>query len=119
MAVDWRRRRPGLARQQGGYSGVGVKPVALRCAWAVSRAVSIPVIGCGGIRTADDVLEFLVAGCAAVQVGTACFSDPAALGELPARVSELLDAEGLPAVTELVGALEGERPARPAAECAP
>jgi dihydroorotate dehydrogenase (NAD+) catalytic subunit len=105
MRVDWRTRRPGLATVQGGYSGSGVKPVALRCAWACARAVSIPVVGCGGIATAEDVLEFLVAGCSAVQVGTSCFSDPAQLGRLPAAVSALLDEAGIGTVGELIGSL--------------
>jgi len=107
MAVDWRRRRPGLATVQGGYSGTGIKPVALRCAWAVARAVAIPVIGCGGIRTAEDVLEFLVAGCTAVEVGTACFSDPSHLGRLGDEVGALLDAEGIAGAAQLIGSLAG------------
>ncbi len=113
MAIDWRKRRPGLATVQGGYSGVGIKPVALRCAWTVARAVSIPVIGCGGIRTAEDVLEFLVAGCTAVEVGTSCFSDPANLGGLAPRLAALLEAEGIDTVSELIGTLrDGSEPRR-------
>ena len=106
MAVDWRSRRPRIATVQGGYSGVGIKPVALRCAWECARAVSIPVIGCGGVGDAQDVLEFLVAGCSAVQVGTAAFADPALPGLLAERVGALLDAEGIASVRELIGALE-------------
>lgn len=106
MAVDWRTRRPRIATVQGGYSGVGIKPVALRCAWECARAVSIPVIGCGGVGDAQDVLEFLVAGCSAVQVGTAAFADPALPGVLAERVGALLDAEGIASVRELIGALE-------------
>jgi len=105
MAVHWQSRKPGLASVQGGYSGTGIKPVALRCAWACAQVVSIPVVGCGGIASADDVLEFLVAGCRAVQVGTACFSDPSRLARLPGEVAELLDAAGIPAVTDLIGTL--------------
>ena len=105
MRVDWRTRRPGLATVQGGYSGSGIKPVALRCAWACARAVSIPIIGCGGIATADDVLEFLVAGCSAVEVGTSCFSDPAQLGRLPSQVAALLDSAGIGSTEELIGSL--------------
>jgi dihydroorotate dehydrogenase (NAD+) catalytic subunit len=103
MSVDWRTGRPGLATIMGGYSGVGVKPVALRCAWSCVRAVSIPVIGCGGVAGPDDVLEFLAVGCAAVQVGTSCFSDPANIGTLPARISALLDAAGMTSVQQVVG----------------
>jgi len=105
MKVDWRARAPGLYTVQGGYSGSGIKPIALRCAWECARSVRIPVIGCGGIATAADVLEFLVAGCAAVQVGTASFSDPARIGRLPDEISALLDAAGIGSAGELVGTL--------------
>jgi dihydroorotate dehydrogenase (NAD+) catalytic subunit len=113
MQVDWRRRRAGLATVQGGYSGSGVKPVALRCAWVCARAVSIPVVGCGGIASAEDVLEFLVAGCTAVEVGTSCFSDPGRLGRLAGELADLLDGAGVESVEALVGSLQvpGERPA--------
>jgi dihydroorotate dehydrogenase (NAD+) catalytic subunit len=106
MSVDWRTREPGLASVQGGYSGVGIKPVALRCAWSCVQAVSIPVIGCGGIASAEDVLEFLVAGCSAVQVGTAAFSDPALLGRLAARLDELLEQAGIDVLEDLIGSLQ-------------
>jgi dihydroorotate dehydrogenase (NAD+) catalytic subunit len=119
MAIDWRRRLPRLATIQGGYSGKGIKPIALRCAWECARSVAIPVIGCGGISSADDVLEFLVAGCRAVQVGTASFSDPAAIGRLPAEVARLLDAAGIAAVRDLIGTLRAEaRPLEAAAGAA-
>lgn len=106
MSVDWRTRRPGLATIQGGYSGVGVKPVALRCAWECAKAVRIPVIGCGGIACAEDALEFLVVGCTAVQVGTASFGEPDLLARLAGRIEELLDAAGVAAVADLVGSLD-------------
>jgi dihydroorotate dehydrogenase (NAD+) catalytic subunit len=118
MAVDWRSRSAGLATVQGGYSGPPIKPVALRCAWECSRAVAIPVIGCGGIQCASDVLEFLVAGCAAVQVGTWSFADPGALARLPGEIAALLDAAGVDDVGCLIGTLRdglGPRPARAAA----
>lgn len=76
MAVDLTTRKPLLANIVGGLSGPAIKPVALRCVWQVSRAVSIPVIGIGGIRTAEDVLEFILAGASAVQVGSANFIRP-------------------------------------------
>ena len=119
MAVDWRTRKPGLATVQGGYSGSGIKPVALRCAWSCARAVSIPVIGCGGVARAEDVLEFLVVGCSAVQVGTAAFGDPALTGSLGERLSQLLDAAGVADVAELVGSLRDGRRSAPTAEAAP
>ncbi|MCA8979586.1 MAG: dihydroorotate dehydrogenase [Planctomycetes bacterium] len=111
MAVDWRKRAWRLATKQGGYSGVGIKPVALRCAWECAQAVDIPVIGCGGIRSAEDVLEYLAVGCTAVQVGTASFSDPALLGRLAGEVSELLDAAGIDSVCELIDCMERPLPA--------
>ena len=105
MAVDWRTRRPRLALVRGGYSGLGVRPVALRCAYDCARAVSIPVIGCGGISSAEHVLEFIVAGCTAVQVGSASFSDPGLLGRLAAEVEDLLEREDCPDLAELRGSL--------------
>lgn len=112
LAVDWRSKRPGLATVQGGYSGPGIKPVALRCAWECARAVKIPVIGCGGIVSAEDALEYLVAGCSAVQVGTGSFAEP----ELPARIARemgvLLAQAGVRRVSELVGTIHDGRPAR-------
>jgi dihydroorotate dehydrogenase (NAD+) catalytic subunit len=90
---------------QGGYSGTAIKPIALRCAWECARAAKIPVIGCGGIYTAEDVLEFLVVGCRAVQIGTASFGDPGLMGRLAAEVSALLDREGIADVNEIIGTL--------------
>src|SRR5581483_11436413 len=78
MAVDWRRRRPILANVTGGLSGPAIKPLALRLVYRVSREVPVPVIGVGGIATLDDVMEFLVAGASAVQLGTVNFYDPTA-----------------------------------------
>lgn len=111
MAVDWRRRAWRLATKQGGYSGVGIKPVALRCAWECANAVDVPVIGCGGIANAEDVLEFLAVGCAAVQVGTASFSDPGLLGRLAGELSALLDEHDVASVRDFVGCMD-----RPAAK---
>ena len=106
MGIDWRKRRPRLATVRGGYSGVAIKPIALRCAWECAQAVGIPIIGCGGIRTAEDVLEFIVAGCSAVQVGTASFSDPGLLALLADEVAALLDEAGIASIEELRGSLE-------------
>ncbi|MBI5433315.1 MAG: dihydroorotate dehydrogenase [Planctomycetes bacterium] len=105
MRVDWRTRKPALNTIQGGYSGVGIKPVALRCAWTCVRSVKIPVIGCGGIACAEDVFEFLVVGCRAIQFGTASFTDPGRIGRLAAEMSALLDAQGIASVTDLIGTL--------------
>ena len=106
MGVDWRTGRPALATVMGGYSGVGILPVALRCAWQCVQAVDIPVIGCGGIADAEDVLSFLAVGCLAVQVGTASFSDPGMLGRLPGEVEHLLDEAGVESVLDVVGCME-------------
>ena len=93
MAVDIRRRRPLLANVLGGLSGPAIKPVALRCVWQVCRSVSIPVIGIGGICSAQDVLEFILVGAHAVQIGTANFHRPDAtmciLRELEQLCAEL------------------------------
>jgi dihydroorotate dehydrogenase (NAD+) catalytic subunit len=114
LAVDWRSGRPGLATVQGGYSGPAIKPVALRCAWECARSVAIPVIGCGGIGSADDALEYLVVGCAAVQIGTAAFADPALPGRIVRALEERLAAAGIARVRDLIGTIRDGRdlPAR-------
>ncbi len=93
MAVDLQSRTPMLANVIGGLSGPAVKPVALRCVWQVSRAVGIPVIGIGGVTCAEDVLEFILVGASAVQIGTANFIRPdtafAVARELPAAMERL------------------------------
>ena len=76
MAIDWRKRRPLLGNVVGGLSGPAIKPIALRCVYQVAQAVKTPLIGIGGIATIDDVMEFLVAGATAVQIGTANYYDP-------------------------------------------
>ncbi len=106
MQVDWRTGRPGLATGMGGYSGLAIKPVALRCAWECARAVAIPIIGCGGIHSAEDVLEYLAVGCHAVEVGTASFSDPALLGRLAGELAELLEAAGVSSLDDVRGRLD-------------
>ncbi|MBL8857496.1 MAG: dihydroorotate dehydrogenase [Planctomycetes bacterium] len=105
MQVNWRTGKPGLHTVQGGYSGTAIKPIALRCAWECARSVSIPIIGCGGITTAHDVLEFMVVGCTAVQIGTASFGDPGLVGRLAGEVEALLDSAGIDDVNALIGTL--------------
>ncbi len=90
MAVDIATRKPRLANVIGGLSGPAVKPVALRCVWQVARAVRIPVIGLGGIATVDDVLEFILAGAHAVQVGTATFTRPDTVFRLAAALPQAM-----------------------------
>ena len=109
MSVDWRTKRPGVATVQGGYSGPAIMPVALRCAWDCARSVSIPVIGCGGISSAEDALSFLVAGCAAVELGTACFADPSLPGRLVEELDALLLQAGVASVRDLIGTIQDGR----------
>lgn len=105
MAVDWRRRRPILGNTTGGLSGPAIKPLALRLVWQVARTVRVPIIGVGGIATIDDVMEFLVAGASAVQIGTANFFDPTVsvrlIEQLPRALAEL----GAERVQDVVGTL--------------
>jgi dihydroorotate dehydrogenase (NAD+) catalytic subunit len=105
MAVDWRRRKPILGNVTGGLSGPAIKPLALRLVWQVACEARVPVIGIGGIATIDDVMEFLVAGASAVQLGTVNFYDPTAAprlaGQLPAALQEL----GARTLGEIVGTL--------------
>lgn len=105
MVIDLERRRPLLANNTGGVSGAGVKPVALRMTYEVCRAVDVPVIGMGGIACAEDALEFIVAGAAAVQVGTANFTDTLAMPKIIRGMDAWLDAHGIADVNELRGTL--------------
>ena len=105
MAIDIERRRPLLSICTGGLSGPAVKPVALRMVWQVARAVRIPVIGLGGIMTAHDAIEFLMAGATAVEIGTANFLDPAVTVKVRDGINDWLDAHGCRSVAEIIGAL--------------
>lgn len=93
MAIDWRKQKPMLGNVVGGLSGPAIKPVALRCVHQVAQAVDIPIVGIGGIATMDDVMEFMVAGASAVQIGTANYYDPTIserlVDALPAAINEL------------------------------
>ena len=113
MAVDWRRRRPILAYDVGGLSGPAIKPIALRMVWDVARALpGLPIIGIGGIATADDALEFLVAGASAVQVGTATFYDPTAAERLLDDITTRLQDARLASVADIIGTLRSNRDPR-------
>lgn len=105
MAVDVRTRRPAIHNTVGGLSGPAIKPIAVRCTWEVARAVDIPVIGMGGITTAEDALEFVIAGASAVAVGTASLVDPNAYLEVVDGVEAFCEAEQV-AFRELVGSLQ-------------
>ncbi len=104
MQIDIERRRPLLANGVGGLSGPAIKPVAVRMVYEVASRVSIPVIGIGGIRTGQDVVEFLMAGASAVQVGTANFTDPMACPRIIDELARWCDEHGITRVTDLIGA---------------
>ena len=106
MAIDLNSRRPVLANITGGLSGPAIKPVALRMVWQVARAVKVPVIGIGGIMSATDALEFILAGATAVQVGTASFLTPAASQDIARRMEKWLTDNRVGSVRELIGALK-------------
>ncbi len=105
MAVDIHTRRPRLANVIGGLSGAAIKPVALRCVWQAAKAVSIPVIGLGGIRTVEDVLEFILVGAHAVQIGTANFIRPDISFKIASEIPALLDKMGVKDLNEFRGSL--------------
>jgi dihydroorotate dehydrogenase (NAD+) catalytic subunit len=106
MAIDWRRRRPLLGNGMGGLSGPAIKPIALRAVYQAAQAVKTPLIGIGGIATINDVMEFIVAGATAVQLGTVNFYNPGAsievLDALPAALAEA----GVSRVADLIGTLK-------------
>ena len=106
MAVDWRRRRPLLGNVMGGLSGPAIKPIALRAVYQVARAVSVPVVGIGGIATIDDVMEFLVTGATAVQVGTANFYNPGATMTILDLLGGALAELGATSVRDVIGTLK-------------
>ncbi len=106
MAIDLYTRKPQLANITGGLSGPAIKPIALRMVWQVAQNVTIPVIGIGGIMTAEDALEFLVAGATAVQVGTANFINPAATVEIIEGIAEYLKAQPEESIGEIIGTLD-------------
>ncbi len=106
MSIDAERRRPRLSTITGGLSGACVKPVALRMVWQVAKAVKIPVIGLGGISSATDAIEFMLAGASAIQIGTANFIDPAITVKVADGIEEYLSRHRFKSVSEIVGALE-------------
>jgi dihydroorotate dehydrogenase (NAD+) catalytic subunit len=105
MAIDAKTRRPKLANIIGGLSGPAIKPVALRMVWQVASAVSIPVIGIGGIGTTEDAIEFLLAGATAIQVGTANFYNPAASEQIVTGIEDYLRQQGESSVRAIIGGL--------------
>lgn len=106
LAIDWRNRKARLGNKFGGLSGPAIKPIALRCVQQIYHAVKIPVIGIGGIETVDDVLEFIVAGASAVQIGTANFYRPKATIEILEALPKTLESAGVSQIGELIGTLQ-------------
>jgi len=104
MTIDIKRRRPLLGNRRGGLSGPAIKPVALYMVYELAGAVDIPVIGCGGISSAEDALEFIMAGADAVQVGSAGFTNPETALEVVAGIETFMEREGVKSLSDLVGA---------------
>lgn len=105
MAIDWRKRQPILGNKMGGLSGPAIKPLALRIVWAVRQKTEIPIIGIGGISNINDVMEFLVAGANAVQIGTANFFDPTISEKLVEQLPFALQEFGANSVQEIIGCI--------------
>lgn len=103
MAIDVKKMKPRLSTITGGLSGPAIKPIALRMVWQVAAAVKIPVIGMGGIMTADDAIEFILAGASAIQVGTASFIDPAASIKILEGIEKYLTERGYSDIKEITG----------------
>ena len=106
MAIDAEKRRPKLSTITGGLSGACVKPIALRMVWQVAKAVKIPVIGLGGISSATDAIEFMLAGASAIEIGTANFIDPTITVKVAKGIVEYCERHGIKNVSDLTGALE-------------
>jgi len=106
ISIDAETRRPRLSNITGGLSGPAIKPIALRMVYETARAVSIPIIGMGGITTPEDVVEYLLAGAAAVEVGTASYADPRAVERLARGLESWCRSHGVERVASLTGALE-------------
>lgn len=106
MAIDAERRKPVLSTITGGMSGAAVKPIALRMVWQVAKAVKIPVVGLGGIMSATDAVEFLLAGASAVEIGTANFIDPSITVKVIDGINDYLERHHIHAVQDIIGALE-------------
>ncbi len=105
MAIDVHTRRPRTVTNTSGYSGPGIKPVAVAQVWQASRACKLPIVGIGGITCVTDVIEFLLAGASAVQVGTASFRDPDLAARLVIELNQWCDEQGVKEVMELIGAV--------------
>ncbi|MFN7876346.1 MAG: dihydroorotate dehydrogenase [Pirellula sp.] len=110
MAVDWRKQRPLLGNIVGGLSGPAIKPIALRCVYQVASQVNIPIVGVGGIANLDDMMEFLVAGASAIQIGTANYYDPLVSMRMIEALPDALRSINATSVQQIVGSLKTTRP---------
>ncbi len=119
LAIDIRTRKPKIANVTGGLSGPAIKPIAVRMVWEAAQAVRIPILGTGGIGSAEDAVEFLMAGAAAVQVGTASYADPRAVERIAAGLEHWCSRSGVAEVRSLVGSFDTGRSGAQAAPPAP
>jgi dihydroorotate dehydrogenase (NAD+) catalytic subunit len=106
MSIDTETFLPRLGSIMGGYSGPAIKPIALRMVYQCAKAVDIPIVGCGGIATAEDAVEYMLAGATAVQVGTATFVQPNAMLDVIDGLTAFCDRKGISRVSELTGAVK-------------
>lgn len=106
MSIDIEKRKPKLSIGTGGLSGACVKPVALRMVWQVAKAVNIPVVGLGGISSAEDAIEFFLAGATAIEIGTANFIDPTITIKVKDGINEWLDKHGCESLHDIIGQLD-------------
>ena len=104
MAIDIVTRRPLLGNRTGGLSGPAIKPIALSMVYEVAGAVEVPIVGCGGITTGNDAIEFIMAGASAIQVGTASFANPRAPLDVLEGIEQFMQKEGVKDIAELIGA---------------
>lgn len=111
MAIDIETRKPKLGNLMGGLSGPAFKPIALRMAYQCAKSVDIPVIGCGGISTTEDIIEYLIAGASAVQVGTATFIEPGIMVRMIGELSSYLESQNLSGLQDLIGSVRDEQAA--------
>ncbi len=106
MSIDIKKRKPHLSNRTGGLSGPAIRPIALRMVYEAAQAVSIPIIGMGGIMTGEDVVAFLLCGASAVMVGTASLANPMAMPQILEELKEFMQQESISTVKELIGALD-------------
>jgi dihydroorotate dehydrogenase (NAD+) catalytic subunit len=106
MRIDTKRRRPVIANKMGGFSGPAVFPIAVRMVYQVSKACSVPVMGCGGVESASDVIEMMMAGATAVQVGAANLKDPYACKRIIEDLPQEMERLGIERLSDIIGVVE-------------